>query len=115
MPSAWQRRRTGGRRREPGLGTHRNPAAAGRAVRRRQRRGPGEAGRVPPALAQVPTKCDTGSKAGTRSLVTDPATENKLAVTVVHVSPGLAGPGRMERLMFTAAEEASLPGFGAAR
>lgn len=32
------------------------------------------------ALAQVPTTSGTGSEAGTRSLVTDPATQNKLAV-----------------------------------
>jgi alcohol dehydrogenase class IV len=32
------------------------------------------------ALVQVPTTSGTGSEAGTRSLVTDPATQNKLAV-----------------------------------
>jgi len=32
------------------------------------------------ALAQVPTTSGTGSEAGTRALVTDPATQNKLAV-----------------------------------
>jgi alcohol dehydrogenase len=37
------------------------------------------------ALAQVPTTAGTGSEAGTRSLVTDPATQNKLAVQSRHM------------------------------
>ena len=37
------------------------------------------------ALVQVPTTSGTGSEAGTRALVTDPATENKLAVQSRHM------------------------------
>jgi alcohol dehydrogenase class IV len=37
------------------------------------------------ALAQVPTTSGTGSEAGTRALVTDPATQNKLAVQSRHM------------------------------
>lgn len=37
------------------------------------------------ALVQVPTTAGTGSEAGTRALVTDPATQNKLAVQSVHM------------------------------
>lgn len=37
------------------------------------------------ALAQVPTTSGTGSEVGTRALVTDPATLNKLAVQSVHM------------------------------
>jgi len=36
-------------------------------------------------LAQVPTTSGTGSEAGTRALVTDPATQNKLAVQSRHI------------------------------
>src|SRR3954449_5856746 len=42
------------------------------------------------ALVQVPTTSGTGSEAGTRSLVTDPATQNKLAVQSVHMLADLA-------------------------
>lgn len=42
------------------------------------------------ALAQVPTTSGTGSEAGTRSLVTDPATQNKLAVQSRHMLADLA-------------------------
>lgn len=41
-------------------------------------------------LAQVPTTSGTGSEAGTRSLVTDPATQNKLAVQSRHMLADLA-------------------------
>jgi len=41
-------------------------------------------------LVQVPTTSGTGSEAGTRSLVTDPATENKLAVQSRHMLADLA-------------------------
>jgi len=41
-------------------------------------------------LAQVPTTAGTGSEAGTRSLVTDPATEQKLAVQSRHMLADLA-------------------------
>lgn len=41
-------------------------------------------------LAQVPTTSGTGSEAGTRSLVTDPATQNKLAVQSRHMMADLA-------------------------
>jgi alcohol dehydrogenase class IV len=42
------------------------------------------------ALVQVPTTSGTGSEVGTRSLVTDPATQNKLAVQSVHMLADLA-------------------------
>jgi alcohol dehydrogenase class IV len=45
-------------------------------------------GRV--ALVQVPTTSGTGSEAGTRALVTDPTTQNKLAVQSVHMLADLA-------------------------
>jgi len=41
-------------------------------------------------LVQVPTTSGTGSEAGTRSLVTDPATQNKLAVQSRHMLANLA-------------------------
>lgn len=41
-------------------------------------------------LVQVPTTAGTGSEAGTRALVTDPATENKLAVQSRHMLADLA-------------------------
>jgi alcohol dehydrogenase class IV len=42
------------------------------------------------ALVQVPTTSGTGSEAGTRALVTDPATQNKLAVQSHHMLADLA-------------------------
>jgi alcohol dehydrogenase class IV len=42
------------------------------------------------ALAQVPTTSGTGSEAGTRALITDPATQNKLAVQSRHMLADLA-------------------------
>jgi alcohol dehydrogenase class IV len=42
------------------------------------------------ALVQVPTTSGTGSEAGTRSLITDPHTYNKLAVQSVHMLADLA-------------------------
>ncbi len=42
------------------------------------------------ALVQVPTTAGTGSEAGTRSLVTDPATQAKLAVQSRHMLADLA-------------------------
>jgi alcohol dehydrogenase class IV len=42
------------------------------------------------ALVQVPTTAGTGSEAGTRSLVTDPATQQKLAVQSRHMLADLA-------------------------
>jgi len=42
------------------------------------------------ALAQVPTTSGTGSEAGTRALVTDPETQNKLAVQSRHMLADLA-------------------------
>ncbi|WP_237907171.1 iron-containing alcohol dehydrogenase [Azospirillum brasilense] len=39
------------------------------------------------ALAQVPTTAGTGSEAGTRALVTGPATASKIAVQSLHISP----------------------------
>jgi alcohol dehydrogenase len=42
------------------------------------------------ALIQVPTTSGTGSEAGTRALVTDPATQNKLAVESWHMLADLA-------------------------
>jgi alcohol dehydrogenase class IV len=43
-----------------------------------------------PALVQVPTTSGTGSEAGTRALVTDPATHNKLAVQSHYMLADLA-------------------------
>ncbi|HEY9211810.1 MAG TPA: iron-containing alcohol dehydrogenase [Ancylobacter sp.] len=42
------------------------------------------------ALIQVPTTAGTGSEVGTRALVTDPATQNKLAVQSLHMLADLA-------------------------
>ena len=42
------------------------------------------------ALVQVPTTAGTGSEGGTRALVTDPATQNKLAVQSRHMLADLA-------------------------
>ena len=42
------------------------------------------------ALVQVPTTSGTGSEGGTRALVTDPATQNKLAVQSRHMLADLA-------------------------
>jgi len=42
------------------------------------------------ALVQVPTTAGTGSEAGTRALVTDPATLNKWAVQSIHMLADLA-------------------------
>jgi len=42
------------------------------------------------ALVQIPTTAGTGSEGGTRSLVTDPATQNKLAVQSRHMLADLA-------------------------
>ncbi|TWA69929.1 alcohol dehydrogenase class IV [Azospirillum brasilense] len=42
------------------------------------------------ALAQVPTTAGTGSEAGTRALVTDPATASKIAVQSLHMLADLA-------------------------
>ncbi|WP_182084040.1 iron-containing alcohol dehydrogenase [Aureimonas sp. ME7] len=41
-------------------------------------------------LAQIPTTAGTGSEAGTRALVTDPATQNKLAVQSLHCQADIA-------------------------
>ena len=97
---------------EQALGARRARAAGPRGrLRRRQRHGPRQAGRlscpaagrrihevVGPekvagrrvALVQVPTTSGTGSEAGTRALVTDPATQNKLAVQSRHMLADLA-------------------------
>lgn len=42
------------------------------------------------ALMQVPTTSGTGSEAGTRALITDPATRNKLAVQSLHMLADIA-------------------------
>jgi alcohol dehydrogenase class IV len=47
-------------------------------------------GRRVATLAQVPTTSGTGSEAGTRALLTDPATQNKLAVQSRHMLADLA-------------------------
>ena len=52
--------------------------------------GPGKASPRTTLLAQVPTTAGTGSEAGTRALVTDPQTLNKLAVESVHMLADLA-------------------------
>lgn len=43
-----------------------------------------------PALMQVPTTSGTGSEAGTRALITDPQTQNKLAVQSLHMLADIA-------------------------
>lgn len=52
--------------------------------------GPEKVGGRRVGLAQVPTTSGTGSEAGTRALVTDPATQNKLAVQSRHMLADLA-------------------------
>ena len=52
--------------------------------------GPEKVNGRPIALVQVPTTSGTGSEAGTRALVTDPATQNKLAVQSRHMLADLA-------------------------
>ncbi|MBP0444470.1 iron-containing alcohol dehydrogenase [Roseomonas sp. SSH11] len=52
--------------------------------------GPEKVRRRSAALIQVPTTAGTGSEGGTRSLVTDPATQNKLAVQSRHMLADLA-------------------------
>jgi alcohol dehydrogenase class IV len=52
--------------------------------------GPEKVHRREVALIQVPTTSGTGSEAGTRALVTDPATQNKLAVQSRHMLADLA-------------------------
>lgn len=47
-------------------------------------------GRRRAALAQVPTTSGTGSEAGIRALVTDPATQAKLAVESIHMLADIA-------------------------
>jgi alcohol dehydrogenase len=42
------------------------------------------------ALAQVPTTSGTGSEAGTRALITDPSTQNKIAVQIRHMLADIA-------------------------
>jgi len=42
------------------------------------------------ALMQVPTTSGTGSEAGTRAVITDPATQNKLAVQSLHMLADIA-------------------------
>jgi alcohol dehydrogenase class IV len=52
--------------------------------------GPGKAGKRDAYLVQVPTTAGTGSEAGTRALITDPDTLNKLAVESIHMLADLA-------------------------
>ena len=52
--------------------------------------GPNKANPRAALLAQVPTTAGTGSEAGTRALVTDPATLSKAAVESVHMLADLA-------------------------
>jgi alcohol dehydrogenase class IV len=52
--------------------------------------GPEKVKARPVALVQVPTTSGTGSEVGTRALVTDPETRNKLAVQSRHVLADLA-------------------------
>lgn len=52
--------------------------------------GPEKVARKGVALVQVPTTAGTGSEAGTRALVTDPVTQNKLAVQSLHMLADLA-------------------------
>ncbi len=52
--------------------------------------GPEKVARKGAILMQVPTTSGTGSEAGTRALVTDPATQNKLAVQSLHMLADIA-------------------------
>lgn len=52
--------------------------------------GPDKVSRKGAALMQVPTTSGTGSEAGTRALITDPATQNKLAVQSLHMLADIA-------------------------
>jgi len=52
--------------------------------------GPERVNGRPTALVQVPTTSGTGSEAGTRALITDPTTQNKLAVQSRHMLADLA-------------------------
>lgn len=52
--------------------------------------GPEKVARKGAALMQVPTTAGTGSEAGTRALVTDPATQNKLAVQSLRMLADIA-------------------------
>lgn len=52
--------------------------------------GPEKVARKGAVLMQVPTTSGTGSEAGTRALVTDPATQNKLAVQSLHMLADIA-------------------------
>lgn len=52
--------------------------------------GPNKAAPRSALLVQIPTTAGTGSEAGTRALVTDPATLNKLAVESLHMLADLA-------------------------
>lgn len=52
--------------------------------------GPEKVARRGAALMQVPTTSGTGSEAGTRALVTDPTTQNKLAVQSLHMLADIA-------------------------
>ncbi|WP_439499760.1 iron-containing alcohol dehydrogenase [Bosea sp. (in: a-proteobacteria)] len=52
--------------------------------------GPEKVARKGAALMQVPTTSGTGSEAGTRALITDPATQNKLAVQSLHMLADIA-------------------------
>ena len=77
------------RRQRHGLGQ-----AGGRPARERAddpgRRRSGEGATATGCAIQVPTTSGTGSEAGTRALVTDPATQNKLAVQSRHMLADLA-------------------------
>lgn len=52
--------------------------------------GPEKVAKKGAALMQVPTTSGTGSEAGTRALVTDPATQNKLAVQSLYMLADIA-------------------------
>lgn len=52
--------------------------------------GPERVARKGAALMQVPTTSGTGSEAGTRALITDPETQNKLAVQSLHMLADIA-------------------------
>lgn len=52
--------------------------------------GPEKVSRKGAVLMQVPTTSGTGSEAGTRALVTDPVTQNKLAVQSLHMLADIA-------------------------
>ncbi len=52
--------------------------------------GPDKVARKGAVLIQVPTTAGTGSEAGTRALVTDPASQNKLAVQSRHMLADMA-------------------------